>query len=169
MLSHRILLPQNILQYLISMKNEVIKAHILYVAQELSFSPLVLTQTAHYSEKAGITQWEIHIQTLTSASSRPEAEDIQPAHGIRMWRCPCWQCRSCWLTWKCLWCSVQCDAHPDIPVRGNYPGTTERDASPLLTLLHPALLTLIETVIYWSTRRVKTQPTSSSNLRKQQG
>lgn len=32
--------------------------------------------------------------------------------------------------------------------------------APLLTLFHPVPFTLIETVIYWSTRRVKSQPTS---------
>lgn len=72
MLSHPTLLPQNILQCLTSMKNEVIKAHIPYLAQELSFSPLILTQTVHYSEKAGIIQWEIHLQAPTSATSRPD-------------------------------------------------------------------------------------------------
>lgn len=63
------------------MKNEVIKAHILYLDQEFS-SPLILTQTVHFSEKAAIIQWEIHVQALTSASSRPETEDIHNAQGI---------------------------------------------------------------------------------------
>ena len=44
------------------MKNKVIKAHMLYLDQDLSFSPLTATKTVHYPEKAAIIQWEIQDQ-----------------------------------------------------------------------------------------------------------
>lgn len=143
------------------MKNEVIKARILYLDQELSFSPLILTQTVHYSEKVARVQWEIHIQAPNSASSRPETEDIRTAQGIRMWRCPCWQCTSWCLTWK--W--------PMMHLLFQSEGITQVPLSvmqaPLLTPFLSVLFALIETVIYWSTRRVKSQPALWSELRKE--
>lgn len=47
------------LQYFNSMKN---KAHMLYLDQELSFTPLIPIKTVHYPEKATIIQWEIQAQ-----------------------------------------------------------------------------------------------------------
>lgn len=49
------------LKYFNSMKNNV---DMLYLDQELSFSPLIPTKTVHYPEKAAIIQWEIQAQAL---------------------------------------------------------------------------------------------------------